>query len=229
MPAFDPSSPVVLALVAALLLLWPLIARQRKRKATRRKALGADSTSLRFAAQAVRVLSVAEREAHTLLCQAMPGYLVLAQVPVTRFLRVETNHAQWVQQAMGLSADLLLCNSGSRVLAVVSVRSAKASENSRRRQDKLTRLLKAANVRVLSWNEDALPDMATIRTQLVPLLVGHASAGHNAGPSSRAMPLIPVAEVLAEGDSLHDDPSMEPVASALFDDMEPDLPLPKKR
>jgi hypothetical protein len=34
------------------------------------------------------------------------------------------------------------------------------------------------------------------------------------------MPLIPVAEILAEGDQQHEDASMEPVPSALFDDFE---------
>ena len=225
MPAVD--SSFALALVAALMLL--LLASHRRRISGRRAKKIAESAPTRFVAQAVRVLSVAERQAHTLLRQAMPGYLVLAQVPVTRFLRVDPSQPQWVQQANGLSADLLLCDSGSRVLAVVSVRSVLASEGSRRRHDKLMRLLRDSGVKVLSWNEDALPDVAMIRAQIVPMLVGNAATRPSGAVPSRAMPLIPVAEILAEGDGAHDDASMEPVPSALFDEFEPDLPLPNKR
>ena len=227
MPAVDPS--FALALAAALLLLLPLFVSHRRRVSGRRAARPADSTAPRFEAQAVRVLTVAERQAHTLLRQALPGYLVLAQVPVTRFLRVDARHSNWLQQVNGLSADLLLCDSGSRVLLVVSVRSVMASQNSRQRHDKMTRLLKAAGVKVLSWNEDALPDLAMIRAQVLPLMVGKTAPRPAGAVPSRAMPLIPVAEVLAEGDAEHDDASMEPVASTLFDEFEPDLPLPTKR
>ncbi len=225
MPAVD--SSFALALVAALMLL--LLASHRRRISGRRAKKIAESASTRFVAQAVRVLTVAERQAHTLLRQAMPGYLVLAQVPVTRFLRVDPSQPQWVQQTNGLSADLLLCDSGSRVLAVVSVRSVLASEGSRRRHDKLMRLLRDSGVKSLFWNEDALPDVAMIRAQIVPMLVGNAATRPPGAVPSRAMPLIPVAEILAEGDAEHDDASMEPVPSALFDEFEPDLPLPNTR
>ncbi len=229
--AVEPSS--ALALVAALLLMLTLRAAVvRRRNAGRRPQRAPDSSLPRFVPQAVRVLTVAERRAHTLLRQALPGYLVLAQVPVTRFLRVDTQQSEWLQLANGLSVDMLVCDSGSRVLAVVDVRSARSSDGSRRRHDKMNRLLKAAGIKVLSWNEDALPDVTMIRNQILPLLTGQA-ARSSAGTSSRPMPLIPVAEVLAEGDADHadseGDSAMEPVPSALFDEFAPDLPLPAKR
>ena len=52
-----------------------------------------------------------------------PARELLAQVPLTRFLRVQGKQGDWVQQASGLSADLLLCDGGSRVLLAVCVRS----------------------------------------------------------------------------------------------------------
>lgn len=219
-----------LALAAALLLLLPLLAARRRRGATQRNTRAPDTTTPRFTPQAVRVLSVGERQAHTLLRQSMPGYLVLARVPLTRFLRVDSRHAQWVQLVNGMTADLLLCDSGSRVLVVVELRPEQPSASSRKRHERMARLLKAAGIKVVSWPEQALPDVAAVRAQLVPLLTGHTSR-RPAEPSSRPMPLIPVAEILAEGDADADagDPSMEPVPSALFDEFEPDLPHPVKR
>jgi hypothetical protein len=60
------------------------------------------------------VLTIGERRAYELLRTALPGFLVLAQVPLGRFLRVPTrhSHAEWMQRVGSLSADLLVCNAG---------------------------------------------------------------------------------------------------------------------
>lgn len=215
-----------LALAAALVILLSWFAARRRRppppKATRRDP--ADPAQA-FTPLPARVLTVAERQAHTLLRQAMPGYLVLAQVPLSRFLSVASRQSEWLQSISGLSADLLLCDSGSRVLAVIDVRPARLSENSRRRHERMTALLRKGGIKVLSWQEDALPDLHMARSQLLPMLAAPSPARESApqagGSNSRPMPLIPVAEILAEGDHDHEDNSMEPVPSALFDDLEP--------
>jgi Protein of unknown function (DUF2726) len=174
--------------------------------------------------QSVRVLTVAERESYDLLRKSLPGFMVLAQVPLARFVRVPTRHSynDWMQRVGNISADLLLCDSGSRVLAVVDVRSADETERARRRHDRMARVLKAAGIKVYTWRENALPTATQVRA-----LVG-AELARNAGlkpvaTSSKPMPLIPVAEIeeiLAEGDDAQYDAGMEPVPSGFFDDME---------
>lgn len=223
-------SSSALALAAALLLALPLVASRRRRNHGRSRR-APETTTPKFSPQAVRVLTVAERQAHTLLRQAMPGYLVLAQVPLSRFLRVDSRHTQWVQQVSGMSADLLLCDSGSRVLVVVDLKSASPTENITKRHERMARLLRAAGIRVVSWPDYALPDVAAIRAQLVPMLAAKSppKPQQAAATSSRPMPLIPVAEILAEGDTDSADAAMEPVPSALFDEFEPDLPHPTAR
>lgn len=214
---------IALAVAAALVLLLSFLAGRRRRPPAQRQGRkDAADNVLAHAPVPARVLTVAERQAHTLLRQAMPGYLVLAQVPLSRFLSVKTNQSDWLQAISGLSADLLLCDSGSRVLAVIDVRASKLSDNSRRRHERMTALLRKAGIKVLSWQADALPDVALARHQLLPLLTGQSPSRDAAQPasSSRPMPLIPVAEILAEGDQQHDDATMEPVPSALFDDFE---------
>jgi len=217
----DPSA--ALALATALVLVLSLLAARRRRPPPPARSARRESTdSVQSVTPVpVRVLTVAERQAHTLLRQAMPGYLVLAQVPLSRFLSVPTRQSDWLQTGSGLSADLLLCDSGSRVLAVIDVRGTRLSDNSRRRHDRMTSLLRKAGIKVLSWQEDALPDLAMARGQLLPLLAAPSPSAKEATPSSRPMPLIPVAEILAEGDNEHEDQAMEPVPSALFDDFEP--------
>ena len=225
MNSVDPSTAI--ALVAAALMMLSLLV-MRRRGAGRRPSRPSEPESDKFTPQAVRVMTSAEREAYKLLSQAMPGAVVLAQVPLTRFLRVQGKQGDWVRQANGLSADLLLCDAGSRVLVVVNVRSSHASDKSRRRNDTVQRLLKAAGIKVLSWSDAAMPDLSTVRNQLFAVLRA-GSTTRSSETNSRPMPLIPVAEILDEGDSGHPDAAMEPVASALFDELEPDLPLPGKR
>jgi hypothetical protein len=211
-----------LALAAALVLLLSFLAgRRRRAPAPRNTRRDAPDKSLTHTPVPARVLTVAERQAHTLLRQAMPGYLVLAQVPLSRFLSVKTNQTEWLQSISGLSADILLCDSASRVLAVIDIRTAKLSDNSRRRHERMTALLRKAGIKVLSWQADSLPDVALARHQLLPMLAAPSAnrEAQQATGSSRPIPLIPVAEILAEGDQ-QDDGTMEPVPSALFDDFE---------
>lgn len=222
----DPSA--ALALATALVLLLSLLAARRRRPPPASARRDAPDTLQTFAPQPARVLTVAERQAHTLLRQAMPGYLVLAQVPLSRFLSVPARQGEWLQRVSGLSADLLLCDSASRVLAVIDVRPLRLSDNSRRRHERMTSLLRKAGIKVLSWQEDALPDVTTDRGQLLPLLTaGKAPREAAAAPTSRPMPLIPIAEILADDGADRED-AMEPVPSALFDDLEP-VPVQPRR
>jgi Protein of unknown function (DUF2726) len=212
------------ALVAAVMLLLTLVMmRKRQRGDVRRPVKREDlDTVIDWPPQSVRVLTVAERESYDLLRKSLPGFMVLAQVPLARFVRVPTRHSynDWMQRVGNLSADLLLCDSGSRVLAVVDVRSADETERARKRHERMGRVLKAAGIKVYTWRDNALPTATQVRA-----LVG-AELARNAGlkPAvSRPMPLIPVAdieEILADGDQAQYDAASEPVPSGFFDDMD---------
>ena len=217
-----------------LLLLGLLIVRLRQRQSSQSgSAREALDTVAGWPPEAARVLTVAERQAYDLLRRAMPGFLVLAQVPLSRFIRVPSRHSyvDWLQRVGSLSADLLLCDAGSRVLAVIDIRSPTESERSRRRHERMTRVLRKAGIHVLPWREDALPTAAEVRHAMTAVVggaavVAKAAAVAAAATSSRPMPLIPVAdiaEVLADGDRAFEaelDASMEPVPSGFYDEME---------
>lgn len=218
------------ALPATVLLLLTLLAlRRRQHQANRRgtSAREAVDTLAGWPPEPVRVLSITEREAHDLLKRAMPGFLVLAQVPLARFIRVPSrrSYGEWLQRVGSLSADLLLCDAGSRVLAVIDVRSAQETERSRKRHERMARVLRAAGIQVHVWREGELPSLRHVRGSLAAL-AGPAAAGIKASPS-RPMPLIPVAEmseILADGDraalEAAMDASMEPVPSGFFEELE---------
>jgi Protein of unknown function (DUF2726) len=223
----DSISPVVwLALVAgALFLTAYVVARQLggnkgKPKATR-EAL---DTVIAWPPEATRVLSVAERQAYDLLRRAMPSCLVLAQVPLSRFIRVPTRHSygDWLQRVGSLNADLLLCDSGSKVLAVVDIRGPSETPRSRRRHERMERVLKAAKVPVYNWREADLPVISDIRNSMATLLPAPAAS---LPTPSQAMPLDRPNSGFAESQRSAPrsifDPAMEPVSSAFVEDFVP--------
>jgi hypothetical protein len=222
------------ALPASVLLLLTLVLmRWRQRQQGQRQQREALDTVADWPPEAARVLSITERQAHELLKRAMPGFLVLAQVPLSRFVRVPMRHSygDWLQRVGSLSADLLLCDAGSRVLAVIDIRATQETERSRRRHERMARVLRAAGIQVHTWREGDLPALAEVRMAMSHL-VG-AAAPANRFSTSGPMPLIPVAEcaevtdldaVLAAGDHAAQqasDTAMEPVPSAFLDDFEP--------
>ena len=220
----DPIASTALAM-AVLLLLTLLNLRRRQRQGTRSRSPAREAldTVQAWPPESARVMSIAERQGYDLLRRALPGFLVLAQVPLARFLRVPTRHSytDWMQRVGSLNADLLLCDGGSRVLAVIDIRAPHETERSRRRHERLARVLKAAGIRVHVWREDELPSLAAVRSALGADLL--PSAGPAKPTPSRPMPLIPVPEIeemLAAGDHLTYDAAHEPVPSGFFDDLE---------
>jgi Protein of unknown function (DUF2726) len=219
----DLLSPVVwIALAAsALLVLGFVVARHRSRQSTKlqskREAL---DTVVAWPPEATRVLNVAERQAFDLLRRAMPTCLVLAQVPLSRFIRVPTRHSysDWLQRVGTINADLLVCDSGSRVLAVIDVRAANETPRARRRHERMERVLKAAGIQLHTWREVELPGLSDIRNSLATVLPPPAASLPS---TSRPMPMFdPEARTEVTAPRSIFDPLMEPVPSAFVDDFE---------
>jgi hypothetical protein len=227
----DPISMAALAAAATILLMLLAVhLRQRTADSRRSARREATDTVLGWQPEAARVLTGPELEAMALLSEATPGHVVLAQVPLSRFLRVpmRNSYAEWLLRVGNLNADLLLCDGQARVIAVVDVRAAQESERSKRRHERMVRVLRAAGIPVHAWRQDKLPSVADVRAQLDPLLSRHGANARarmaGLASSSRPMPLIPVpdiTELLAEGDArAQADEQLEPVPSGFFDDLE---------
>ena len=166
------SDPIAAAALGAALLLLTLLMRRKRKVGSRRDTARRDAldTVQSWHPEAVRVLTIAERRAYDLLRNSLPGFLVLAQVPLSRFLRVPTrhSHAEWMHRAGSLSADLLVCDAGSRVLAVIDVRPAQQTERSRQRHERMAKVLKAAGIMVQVWTEDHMPSASQVRALFGP-------------------------------------------------------------
>ncbi len=234
MEASDLGWPAALAAALVLPMAAAAIAWLRRRSAAARGPSGVHGsldTLTAWEPQATRVLTDSQRAAHELLVRAFPGHVVLAQVPLARFLRVPTRHSyrEWLRRVGGQCADLLICDPSTQALAVVSVRPAGArSERSVRREARLCRVLQAAQIPVHLWMEGTLPSVDGVRRQIdLPPLpsraatpADRASAGHpgHAGlapahVARAANPLdLPVPDEVTE--------LREPPASTWFDDLD---------
>jgi hypothetical protein len=165
--------------------------------------------------EATRVLSGHERDAHQALIAALPECLVLAQVPLARFVKVPRRHSytEWLTRAGHLCADLLVCDRSSQALAVVIIRSRQASERGAKRNERIKKVLNAAKLKVLFWNEGVIPDADIIRNALLPTPVPLT------GPLGARPAAAAGAAALRDGGP-DTEPRREPPPSTWFDDVE---------
>jgi Protein of unknown function (DUF2726) len=116
---------------------------------------------------ATRVLTGSEREAYHVLRKALPDHMILAQVPVARFIKVPTEnpYSEWLRRVGSLCADLVVCDMASQVVAVVEIRQplSREKERSQRRHARMDRVMAAARIPVHVWLEGALPGPAVVR------------------------------------------------------------------
>lgn len=121
---------------------------------------------------ATRILTSAERQAYSTLERALPGYMILAQVPLARFLKVPTrnSYTEWLRRMGTQCADLVVCDMASEVLAVVNVQppAGAESERARKRLNRMARVLKAAGIPMHVWTDNALPSVEAAREMVMP-------------------------------------------------------------
>ena len=183
MPPFDSlpltavaaaAAAVVLCLVLALLA-WRLRKRrpaagQPKAKARTDRPNSRDGVELlaRYHPSAVRVLTAFEREAFDLVRAALPQHIVMAQVPLMRYLKVQDKRTEddWLRGLSMLSADILVCDSSSRPVIAVEILPPNPGPRAQERHERMRQLLEGVGVRVLIWQEARLPAAEQARTQL---------------------------------------------------------------
>lgn len=140
-----------------------------------------------------RVLTGQERLAYALLVKALPGHMILAQVPLSRFLKVPTRNSynEWLSRVGQLCADLVVCDHSSQVVAVVDIRVPphQASDRNRRRHNRMKRVLKAAGIPLHVWIENDLPTVDAAREAILPAPL-EADAAAPAAPTRVAPPAV---------------------------------------
>jgi len=183
-------------LVVVLLLAW-LWLRQRGVDTSRGRQ--AEKTSDRldtitgWPPQATRALGTQERIAFGTLVRALPEYMVLAQVPLSRFINVpkRNSYAEWLRRIGYQTVDFLICDMSAQVVAVVELQPPQQSERALRRAARITRTLKAAQVPLHTWRESALPSIDAAREALLPRTTEPTEPAN--GDAAGAAPVVVVA------------------------------------
>jgi hypothetical protein len=164
------STLAIAAFVAALLAVavWQMRSRARRRE----EPAAPHDTVQAWSPRATRVLNAVERQAYDLLRHALPAQMVLAQVPLQRFIKVPTrnSYAEWLRRVGQINADFVVCDAHSQVVAVVEIQAEDETPDSRahRRRERMARVLKAAEVPIFVWRAGALPSVGATREAILP-------------------------------------------------------------
>lgn len=239
------SLALLVGLLVALLLLvgwW-----RKRREAGNEAAQAGDriDTLIGWPPQATRVLNHPERAAFALLVRALPDYMILAQVPLSRFVNVPKRHsyADWLRRLGYQCVDFAVCDMNAQVVSVIELQPAapRVTERARKRLARMARTLKAAKIPLQVWAEHSLPTAESVRELIVPrppvvtLPAASSVAAVAAAPSPSAAPAVPAARNPFDDtarDSTQDEhiELLEPPPSTWFDDMDSEpVPLAKPK
>lgn len=156
-------------LMAATTLLWCV--RRRRIERTQAAAVAERlDTQLGWSPEATRILRGPERAAFGVLTAALPDCLILAQVPVARFVKVprRNSRVEWMRRLGSQCVDFAICDQSSRVIGVVEIRPPVSSMGDllAKRVDRVERALEALSIPVHVWDESALPSPESARSSI---------------------------------------------------------------
>lgn len=222
---------LLIAGCVALIAVLVLVQRARRKPATpARKSSSKGGSKARMDAldtvaawppQATRVLTVPERKAWGVLHTALPDHMILAQVPLSRFMKVPTrnSYSEWLRRAGLMSADIVVCDSSSQVVAVVDVRAEDGKESTRARQRhaRMDRVIAAANIPMYVWYEHAIPSPSAARDQILAAQRAVAAQASGAQPGQ-----VPRLSDPVEADAMLEDEleQRDPPSSTWFDNLD---------
>jgi hypothetical protein len=226
---------IALGLVVLVLLAWLWMSR----RAGNREADEVDriDTLIGWPPQATRVLTSQERIGFATLVQALPEYMILAQVPLARFVSVpkRNSYVDWLRRLGYQCADFVVCDMAAQVIAVVELQPSQPSERARKRLTRMSRTLKAANIPMQVWSERALPSASAARDALLPrpapapfmaaVAGGAAQSPGAAAPARKSNPFDESGRDSTQDERIE---LLEPPPSTWFDDLDSE-PVPLRK
>lgn len=214
-----------LLLLAVLVGMWWVQKRNAAAAAPRAKVRSHEGldTLMSWHPQATRIMTASERKAYTALKAGLPDHIILAQVPLARFLKVPTRHSysEWLRRVGVMCADLVVCDSVSQVIAVVDIRAPESQEkdNARQRHSRMDRVLKAAEIPLHVWREDALPSATGARNAILGL-PADSPAVVTPPPAPRQPSLATPMGQRQAAAMAEEEEQRDPVSSTWFDDLD---------
>jgi very-short-patch-repair endonuclease len=121
---------------------------------------------------AKKPLSQPEQVLYFRLVQALPDHIILAQVQLSRLLGVKkgNNFQAWSNRINRMSADFVVCNKDSSIVAVIELDDSSHNKAERQLADaKKDKAFDSADVRILRWQVSAIPDVREIQVLLLPV------------------------------------------------------------
>ena len=123
---------------------------------------------------AKKPLSQPEQVLYFRLTEALPEHIVLAQVQLSRILGIKKghNHQSWLNRINRMSADFVVCNKDSSIVAVIELDDPSHQKLDRKTADeKKDKALSAAEIKIIRWQAKAIPDVSAIKAQFSTSLV----------------------------------------------------------
>jgi len=151
---------ILLCSLAAIAVITSLIV--KKKRESRR-----NNESWPFYAR--RLMSKPEQILYYRLTEALPEYIILAQVQLSRVLGVKKGHAfnEWNNRINRMSLDFVICRKDASIVAAIELDDKSHEREERRTADaKKDKALKSANIPILRWKNQELPNHETIRKKI---------------------------------------------------------------
>jgi very-short-patch-repair endonuclease len=120
---------------------------------------------------AKKPLSQPEQVLYFRLIEALPNHIILAQVQLSRFLGVKKGHKSqsWLNRINRMSADFVVCNKDSSIVAVIELDDASHQKPDRQAADaKKDKAIESAEIKIIRWQAKAMPDASAIKVVLLP-------------------------------------------------------------
>lgn len=179
--------PVIAGLLLVLVIAFVLRTLQRRQRGDERWP---------FASKVP--LSRVEQVLYFRLVQALPEHIVLAQVQLSRFLRVQktSDHRSWLNRIIQKSADFLICEKDFSIVAAIELDdSTHERPQGIKRDETKNRALAAANVALIRWRASALPDDDAIRNAIDKIVSNRSTPVKPRPASVRIEPSLRVTRI----------------------------------
>lgn len=115
-------------------------------------------------------LTLTETTFYHRLVEALPDYVILAQVQLSSFLKVDLsqtqgkNHYTWFNPISQQSVDFLICEKDFSIIAAVELDDkSHLDPEAIERDTKKSNNLDAANITLIRWHAEAMPEAETIK------------------------------------------------------------------
>ena len=131
-------------------------------------------------------LTATETDFYHRLIEALPEYIVLAQVQLSSFLKIDRsltngrNHNKWFNPIAQQSVDYLICTKNFLIVAAIELDDkTHDSDDATKRDYKKTSNLAAAKVPLIRWHAESMPEVETIKQAFLK----HTSSSANSTTS----------------------------------------------